>query len=277
MWATRTALLVGLLAVGTVVSAAPSRSELDARLLQLERKLDSRGLVDLMEQVSALQRQVQELRGEIEVQTNAMENLQKRQRELYLDIDRRLHRLEAGGVQGGQVEVPSAAGMAAPVTAPTQAPLGAPAGAAQQAGTAAPAAAPPGAALNPVEERKDYDRALEILKEGRYSEAAPAFQSFLKKYPASSYADNAQYWLGEVYYVTREFQPALAEFGEVVAKYPQSPKVADAKLKMGYIHYEMKAWDKARELLSDVVASYPGTTTERLAQERLERMKREGH
>ena len=131
--------------------------------------------------------------------------------------------------------------------------------------------------LDPAPERKDYDRALEQLKEGRYTEASSAFKTFLQKYPTSSYADNAQYWLGDVYYVTREFQPALSEFSKVIDSYPDSTKIADARLKIGYIQYELKDWSKARQMLTQVVETYPGTTTARLAQERLDRMKREGH
>jgi tol-pal system protein YbgF len=140
------------------------------------------------------------------------------------------------------------------------------------AGTAAPAAA-----LDPAEQRKAYDKALELLKEGRYNDAASAFQSFLKTYPGSSYADNAQYWLGEVYYVTRQFKPAMVEFEKVLSGYSGSSKAADARLKMGYIQYELKDWSRARELLSEVVKGYPGSTSARLAQERLDRMQSEGH
>jgi len=272
MWLTKTALPVCLLVYGSTASAV-SKDELEARVQQLERRLDSRSLVSLMEQVSALQREVQQLRGDIEVQTHSMESLQKRQRDLYLDIDRRLHRLEAGGVQG-QTDVPGTAAVvpARPGGAPGAAAPFTPPRSSTATGSAAASAA-----LNPAEQRKDYDRALEQLKEGRYTEASSAFQDFLKKHPGSSYADNAQYWLGEVYYVTRQFQLALSEFGKVVDGYPDSTKIADAKLKIGYIQYELKDWTRAREMLAQVVQAYPGTTTARLAQERLDRMKREGH
>ena len=285
MWATRTAFALVLLSVGTSVSAV-SKSELENRIQQLERKLDSRSLVDLMDQVKALQREVQQLRGDIEVQAHDMDGLQKRQRDLYLDIDRRLHRLETGGVEAPPAAGAMAPGAAAPGAATAGAGLAAPASgpavsdpvpATGSAAASAAAAAPPAVTLNPAAERKDYDGALEILKEGRYTEASTAFQQFLSKYPGSSYADNAQYWLGEVFYVTRQFESALGEFEKVVTVYPDSSKVADAKLKMGYIRYELKDWDKARELLNQVVQSYPGSTSARLAQERLERMASEGH
>lgn len=281
MWATRAALALVLLSVGTSVPAV-SKSELESRVQQLERKLDSRSLVDLMDQVKALQREVQQLRGDIEVQAHNMDGIQKRQRDLYLDIDRRLHRLETGGVESQPAAgapgaaMPGAAefGSVPPPLAPAGGPVTDTAAAVGAAGASAPAAAP--AVLNPAEERKDYDGALEILKEGRYKEASTAFQQFLSKYPGSSYADNAQYWLGEVFYVTRDFPAALTEFDKVVTSFPDSSKVADARLKMGYIHYELKDWGKAREMLNQVVQGYPGTTSARLAQERLDRMASEG-
>lgn len=276
MWATRAALLVCLLAVGVNASAA-SRAEVEARLQQLERKLDSRGLVDLMEQLKAMQSDLQELRGNIEVQTHNLESLQKRQRDLYVDIDRRLHRLESGGaadISTGAAPTQQQ-GMSGMVTAPATVVDSTAMPDSPSAGGAAMMA--PAATLNPVEQRKDYDSALEILKQGRYNEASTAFQAFLNKYPGSSYADNAQYWLGEVYYVTREFPRALTEFEKVLNNYSNSSKIADARLKIGYIQYEMKNWKEARQSLTQVVEGYPGTTTARLAQERLDRLQQEGN
>ncbi|MCO6414283.1 MAG: tol-pal system protein YbgF [Thiogranum sp.] len=272
MAATRVAIgMLCLMAVGANAPAA-SKAELEERIVQLERKLDSRGLVDLMTQMQTIQRDMQQLRGNIEVQTHELENLQKRQRDLYLDIDRRLHRLEAGGVAGADGD--SAVMPSPDLQGSAQVP--APVMPADPAGSASAAAAPV-ASLNPAAERREYDAALEILKEGRYSEASGAFETFLKRYPQSSYADNAQYWLGEVFYVTREFQRALGEFEKVLKDYPDSTKKADARLKIGYIRYELKDWAAARDSLSRVVQEHPGTTTARLAQERLDRMQREGH
>jgi tol-pal system protein YbgF len=276
MWVTRSVLVAGLLFAAPVWSV--SKSELEARIQQLERKLDGRGLVELSDQVSALQKQVQQLRGEQEVQAHEMESLKKRQRDLYVDIDRRLHRLETAGVQGGA----AVSGGSAVTSSGSVTPA---ATAAAVAGAAVPSvAAPrdrvataPAPALDPAAERKDYDNALAILNELRYDEAAAAFRAFLKQYPGSSYADNAQYWLGEVYYVTRDFKAALEEFGKLLKGFPDSPKVPGAMLKMGYSHYELKDWKAAADLLGQVVKRFPGTSTAKLAQKRLDRMKREGH
>ncbi len=76
-----------------------------------------------------------------------------------------------------------------------------------------------------------------------------AFQKFLSDFPASSLADNAQYWLGEAYYVNQIYPDAESAFQRVVEKYPQSRKLADALLKIGYCRYELKQWDSAKTVL----------------------------
>jgi tol-pal system protein YbgF len=111
----------------------------------------------------------------------------------------------------------------------------------------------------------------------RYADAAQLFQEFLDRYPSSEYADNAQYWLGESYYVTGNFDIALAAFQGLLNDYPDSPKVPDALLKIGYTHYELKQWDRARAALSQVEQDYPDTTLARLAASRLKSMRMEGH
>ncbi|TCK17384.1 tol-pal system protein YbgF [Thiogranum longum] len=278
MWATRSIIIAGLLFSTPAWSV--SKSELETRIQQLERKLDSRGLVELSDQVAVLQKEVQQLRGELEVQAHEMDSLKKRQRDLYVDIDRRLHRLETAGVQSS---VPAQTGAAVISSGSVKPPV---AGiAVTPAASSAPLPASdksvvkvaPVSTLDPAAERKDYDNALAILNELRYDEAASAFREFLKKYPGSSYADNAQYWLGEVYYVTRDFRAALEEFGKLLERFPDSPKVPGAMLKMGYSHYELKDWKAAADLLGQVVKRFPDSSTARLAQKRLDRMKQEGH
>ncbi|MEE9342692.1 MAG: tol-pal system protein YbgF, partial [Gammaproteobacteria bacterium] len=126
-------------------------------------------------------------------------------------------------------------------------------------------------------DRQAYDNALATLKEGSYEEAAEQFKTFLDHYPQSSYADNSQYWLGEVYYVTRKFPMALKEFEKVIAFFPDSSKIADARLKLGFINYELKNWVAARAELEQVVREFPSSTPARLAADRLARMEKEGH
>lgn len=264
----------------------------DARLDSLERKLDSRGLMDMLNRIEQMQRDIQQMRGDLEVQTHTLKELQRRSREQYLDIDRRLQQLETGvaGAPAGASGAP--AGMA-PVIAPgaaTGTTTGSVTGSAPVqttaptrppgAATLAPAVAPPTQTPTPpalqANERADYDQALAILREGRYNEAADAFNRFLTNYPGSGYADNATYWLGETYYVTRDFERALTTFKGLTERWPNSPKTPDSYLKTGYIYYEQQNWSASRTALETVVNEYAGSTAARLANDRLQRMKKEG-
>ncbi len=246
----------------------------EQRLQRLERLMSSSAMMDLMEGVQRLQTELQELRGEVEQQTFTVEQLRQRQRELYLDVDRRLRRMEAGAPRSPGVAAAPQAPVAAarpPVSAPTARPRAT--GPAQQAGVMP---APAASSIDPVKEQAAYQRAFNLLKEGRYDQAANAFNNFLAEFDGGIYADNAQYWLGEAYYVTRQFEPALAEFQKLMEKYPASSKLTHAMLKVGYIYDEMGDKARARQTLGDLVANHPKTTAARLADERLRRMKQEG-
>ena len=270
------------------------------RLDRIERQLEGRGLIDLLNQLEKLRGDVQQLRGEIEVQNHRLEDMQRRQKDLYLDIDRRLQALETGKpvAAAGVAPVPVGGDVSAPPSYETSPPYQAspsyetspsyqasPSYETSQPGAAPtvpvtppPITPPPAAApVSTAEQEAEYEKALAILREGRYVEAATAFNQFLEKYPGSTYSDNAYYWLGETYYVTRDFDRALASFNQLVGSYPMSPKVPGARLKIGYIYYEKQDWAAARKELNGLVSGYPGSTEARLAEDRLQRMKKEAH
>jgi tol-pal system protein YbgF len=114
-----------------------------------------------------------------------------------------------------------------------------------------------------------YDQDFNILKAGKYADAITAFQQFLQSWPQSSLADNAQYWLGESYYVTRDFQSAAAAFQTLLDRWPDSRKAPDALLKLGYTQAELKHTAQARATLSSVSTRFPGSDAANLAAARL--------
>jgi len=122
-----------------------------------------------------------------------------------------------------------------------------------------------------------YQGAFELLKTSQYDQAIIAFQKYLATYPDSTYADNAQYWLGEAYYVNKSFPEAQQSFQRVIDKYPQSRKVPDAWLKIAFCKYESKEYQSARETLVQLIAKYPDAPSARLAQQRLDKMTAEAH
>jgi len=142
----------------------------------------------------------------------------------------------------------------------------------QPAPTPPPAVAPetpvPPATDAPLAEQEQaYQAAYKLLQERRYLEAKQALEGFLTRYPGGGFADNAQYWLAEASYVTREYDVALADFDKVLKRYPQSPKVPGAMLKVGYILYDKSQLSEAREILQTLLKRYPDSAAARLAQE----------
>ncbi len=222
--------------------------QLEDRLAQIERLVDSDSLIDLAASLEEIQSELRGLRGDVELLQHQQEGIQERQRETYLDLDRRLRRLEVGGAPTGtpDLQEDELAGLDA----------------GEERGAADPAEA--------------YQAAFELLREGRYDAAGEAFDAFLVDHADSDLGANARYWLGEVHYVTRDFEQASEEFRRVLDDYPGSNKEADAALKLGFAYYELEQWDQARDMLEEVRRSHPDTSAARLAGNRLNRMADEG-
>lgn len=114
-----------------------------------------------------------------------------------------------------------------------------------------------------------YMKAFGLYSANKYPEAIEAFTDFLKKYPDSEYAVNAQYWIGECFYSRSDLPKALESFTSVVEKYPGGKKVPDALLKTGYTLSAMKETEKARSVFKSLVAKYPESTAAAKAREKL--------
>ncbi|MBN1237785.1 MAG: tol-pal system protein YbgF [Gammaproteobacteria bacterium] len=259
-------------------------TDLEARLMRIERVVNNESLIQLANRVEQLQAETQALRGEVETLRFETESSADRQRQLYLDIDQRLQALESqgrGGAPGGGFGGAQQGGFGGP----------------QQGGFDGAAAGPggdSGGGFPPVEfageesgdvsaaqfqvsgsDQENYQTAFDLIQARRYEDAGTAFSNFLQAFPDSPLADNAQYWLAETLYVRQQFSAALPEFQKVVDEYPQSAKIPDALLKVGYCNFELQQWDQARAALEQVAREYPDTTAARLAAQRLERIAQE--
>lgn len=223
-----------------------AQQRLEDRLTRVERLLDSGTLTDMANQQDQLRRVVQELQGEVEVMRRELAEIRQRQHDLYLDTDRRLQQLEAGAVR--------------------------PTSPAADDSAAAPTEAGESDTPSPPDELTAYQAAFTALKDGRYAAATKAFQGFLQQFPQGQYAANALYWLGESYYVVRDFPSALSQFQRVLDEHPASSKSPDALLKIGFVHHELGEVAKARQVLEQVKADYPNSTAAALAERRLQRL-----
>ena len=234
---------------------------LRGRVDQIERSLTQRldaletksaGVVDLFKDVEQIKADIAKLRGQYEVLTYELEQAQKRQRDLYLDLDSRLRKLEGGpgaaGATPGATEAPPATtGGAGPTPVPgTQARPG-----------------------DVGAEQRAYDAALDLFKSGNYSAATASFQAFARTYPRSPLAPSAMYWAGNAQYAQKDFRNAIATQRQLLAAFPDSQKVPDALLNIASAQIELGDSGGARKTFQEIVAKYPTSEAAGKARQRL--------
>jgi tol-pal system protein YbgF len=212
---------------------------------------------ELFMQLQQMQEDISRLRGQVEVQQNEIQQLKQQGLERYQDLDRRI----------GTGTAPAAG-------APTE---NSPAGGDNNAAGApsAPAAQAPAASSEPGDPAKEklyYDAAFDLIKAKDFDKASQAFTAFLRKYPNSQYAGNAQYWLGEVNLAKGDLQGAGQAFAKVSQLYPKHAKVPDSLYKLADVERRLGHTDKVKGILQQVVSQYPGTSAAQLAQRDLQKM-----
>tara|TARA_R110000868_G_scaffold176119_1_gene413486 strand:- start:44 stop:790 length:747 start_codon:yes stop_codon:yes gene_type:complete len=236
--------LLGLYGAAVIAAPAPvtdvTSSSSEQRIAELERKFSTRTEAQhrQQEQLDVMQNEVNELRGAIEVQNYQLEKILERQRELYLEIDKRIE-----AVKAQPLTMPEAADST--VVANSEAPLSA-------------------------NENEAYDKAVNlILKDRLYDQAIPEFQTFLQNFPNSSYVPNAHYWLGQLLFNKQDWAGAGEQFQSLITHYPDSSKRADATLKLGITEMERANAARAKQLWEQVVAEFPDSSSAKLAEKRL--------
>ncbi len=207
------------------------RKELRAADERIGKLEDRRALLELAAQIEALKGDIARLRGQVEVLANQAEQSEKRQKDLYLDIDTRLRKLEKLQ-ETAQSDKPGEAGVTAPET-------------------------------------KAYEAALNQFKLGNYPLAISAFQGFMVTYPASKLAPSAQYWIGNAHYAQRDFKQAIAAQQRVIAQWPDDPKAPDALLNIASSQEAAGDRRGAQKSLEALVSKYPSSPAAASAKQRL--------
>jgi len=216
--------LCATLLLGAGAAQAVSKRELQERIIRLERLMEQQSEIFL--RLQKLQDEVRSIRGELEVQGYKLEKIQRRQREIYRDLDDRIGKLEratekttlSGDAEGSATEPDIAAGM---------------------------------------EEQQAYQQAFGHLRKLEYPEAVSGFAEYLKRYPEGRYAAKAQYWLGEIRYVRGAYQQAITEYRKLIERYPDNAKVPEAMLKIGLSYQELGKRTAARKQFSELIVRFP--------------------
>ncbi|MGE5946168.1 MAG: tol-pal system protein YbgF [Betaproteobacteria bacterium] len=218
-----------------------ARRQIKDLSIKTEGRLDQQGKaqLDLANQLSRQAEEIARLRGQVETLGYELETAKKRQQDFYLDLDSRLRKLEP-----------------------------------QAGGTAAvdPAAAPNTAAgADPARESREYEAALNQFKERKYKEPAGGFSAFVQKYPDSTLAPNAQFWLGNAWIAQRDCKRAIEAHGVVTTKYTASSRAPDAWLAIAGCQEEMGNAAGAKRSYETVIAKYPTSNAASTAQQKLKK------
>jgi tol-pal system protein YbgF len=218
------------------------KQDSDARMQKVEASSEatSRAQLDLNNQLEQTRQDVAQMRGQIELVTNSDDQTQKRQTELYKDLDGRLRKLETLVAQLVQAQ-------------------------------SAPAAAEPKA--DPAQEARDYEAAINLLRGSKYVDAVSAFKQFIKNWPNSAYLPGAHYWAAAGMMQAHDYDSAKDYYGKVVSNWPDDNLAPDAMLGLSNAYMEDGDLKNAKAVLEKLVAKYPGSDAAKSAKQRLPKKK----
>lgn len=251
-------LLIGIAAPWVAFAQAPISSvgsgSVEDRVTQLERisNAHSQLLTQLQQQLSDNQNDIDSLRGQIQENQYQLNQVVERQKQIMLQMDNTGQRVAEQAAPGGD--------RAAAVPATSNASVS----------SSAPAATAP---VQSGDANSDYNAAISLVQDkSRQDDALAAFQSFVKKYPDSTYQPNANYWLGQLNYNKGKKDDAAYYFASVVKNYSKSPKAPDAMYKVGLIMQDKGDTAKAKAVYQQAIKQFPNTEGAKHAQKRLNAM-----
>ena len=263
----------------TLAESADQKSPESAAIVvaQASSQADRRAMVNLMTQLDGLNRDVSTLRGKIEELGNGILNAEKRQKDMYLDLDTRLRRIETANTQNAETSKKISELLSAiqerlgrlEQSAADGVPLVVPGGGVQgQPNTATQGGSQTANAIV----RTAYEEAMAKYRAREYQDAIKGFQAIVGKYPGHPLAVNAQYWVGDSYYQLRAYRSAIDAQKVLLSSYPDSAKAPDALLTMGSAQLELGDAPSARQAWERLIATYPSSRAAAKASDRLARL-----
>ena len=226
--------------------------QLETRIIKLEQKLAEveeqnksvvRSMLDLQMQLEVQITELRKLRGQNEEMVNSLQDAEKRQKDFYIDLDTRLRQIEAGS---------------------------------QSATTKFQAGSADGrkdVSANPVGENRAFEAAYGLYKAENYQSAAIAFRDFMRQFPQSVHEANVYYWMGNAYFLSRDFANSLDSYQNLLGKYQDHPRAPEAMLNMAECQLELKAKNNAKKTLKQIITEFPGSDAADKAKKRLATIK----
>lgn len=271
-----------LLFVAVFVSGCATQADIQA--VQRERDVLRAQVADNKVAVDSLRREIDQIRGEVEELRHRLERVarerggispQVKLLEDRIAVLERQMRMRPMGEEAPPPTVgepslprPEAPGVSPEVARPPSSP-------AAPVGPASPAARPEETALarEPLEAQDEYRQGVRAMQERQYERAIQHFRTFQRKFPDSPLADDAQYWIGESYFLQRDYNRAILEFNDVL-KYRKGDKVPAALLRQAQAFLEIGDRTDARLIYQKLINDHPKSEEAREAQAQLQNLSR---
>jgi len=245
----RSVLIAGVLLLLIPVSSAAKSA--DERITELETRVHSiqqtylTNNADTAKAISrseTVQQEFEGLKGAVETNSHLLESQRQELQKMIRELEHRIQAIE-DRMQIFQMQIGQAVGKVNPAAA---------------------------------EEGKLYQSGLDKAERGDYLNAAADFQTFLKKYPKSTFTPTAQYWIGECFYSMKDFKRAIKEYQIFIQTYPRSEKVPSALYKQGNSFYELGMVEESKPFFEKVIKEYPKTSEAAQATAKLQRLGQKG-
>jgi tol-pal system protein YbgF len=202
-----------------LVTTEESLTKLDAA-----NKQKTSALLDLQTLIDAQNSELRKLRGQNEELIHSLQDAEKRQKDFYVDLDGRLRRFEAGD----SASIDRASGIK-------------------------------NKSDDPVSENRAFEAAYGFYKAERYQNAVNAFQEFLINYPKSVHTANVRYWMGNAYFVLKDYKSSLESYQILATKFDSYPKMVDVLFSIVDCQESLNDKDAAKQTLKQIIAKFPNT------------------
>ncbi|MDX2164942.1 MAG: YbgF trimerization domain-containing protein, partial [Gammaproteobacteria bacterium] len=189
-------------------TTSTSTLTIDQRVAVLERQISAMNQIDLVNEMSRVEQQIQDLQGQVQVLSHTLQTVQSQTTSQYADLDKRLSDAQPAAIPA----------------------------------TTTSTATDSKDSNNPTDseaEKKLYDAAYKNIREQKNAAGIAGMKKYLDKYPDGQNAPNAHYWLGQIYLLKgddKSVKAAVSEFDTVIKKYPKSDKSKEASLKLGFAY-----------------------------------------
>ena len=241
------ALLGGRQAQAGMFDDEEARRQVKDLTIQTSERIDtlSKAQFELVNQIQSLRDENATLRGQVETLNYDLESTKKRQQDFYIDLDGRLRKFEPQSASAAEA---NQADNAKPLSDSTKK-----------------------TASDPANEARDYEKALNLFKSNKIKEAASAFDGFVKTYPDSTLAPNAQYWLGNAYFSLHDCKKSIDAHKIVISKWPQHAKAPDSMINIATCQQELGDTKGVKSTLEAVISKYSSTSAAATAKQRLKK------